>query len=65
MWWLQEPSFFFIVFQIYNVFQYNNPMLHFNTAIQLQHISSPHTLYKSVGVALPQHAANTSGGVPK
>jgi hypothetical protein len=39
-WWLQAPSFFFIVFRIYNVFQYNNPMLHFNTTIQLQHISS-------------------------
>jgi hypothetical protein len=39
-WWLQAPSFLFIICRIYNIFRYNNPMLHFNTAIQSQRISS-------------------------
>jgi hypothetical protein len=51
-----------ITFQIYNVFRYKNLVLHFDTTIQSQYTSSKHTLYKSVGAAPPQHAANTSGG---
>jgi hypothetical protein len=44
-WWLQAPSFFSIIFRIYNVFRYNNPILHFDTAIQSQCICShAHTI---------------------
>jgi hypothetical protein len=44
-WWLHAPSFLSIIFRIYNVFRYNNPILHFDTAIQSQYISShAHTI---------------------
>jgi hypothetical protein len=53
-WWLQAPSFLFIIFRVYNAFRYNNPMLHFNTAIQLQRISShAHTIQIGWGRAAP------------
>jgi hypothetical protein len=53
---------FIIVLRIYIVFQYNNPMLQFNTAIQIQHVSSSAHTIQIGWVASPQHAANTSGG---
>jgi hypothetical protein len=60
--WLQPPSFLLSYFE-YTVF--------FNTIVQCYKLTRQynysmffllHTLYKSVWVASPQHAANTSGG---
>jgi hypothetical protein len=46
--------FIIIVLRIYNVFWYNNPMLQFNTAIQLQHVSSSaHTIQIGWGRVAP------------
>jgi hypothetical protein len=61
-WWLQAPSFFLLYFEY---------ITSFGTAIQCYTLTQQynhniflhtHTLYKSVGVASPQYAANTSGG---
>jgi hypothetical protein len=58
--------FIIIVLLIYNIFQYNNPMLQFNTAIQLQHVSSSaHTIQIGWGRAAPACLKHFRGGVPK
>jgi hypothetical protein len=62
-WWLQSPSFLFIVFRIHNVFRYNNPMLNFNTAIQSQHISShAHAITNRLGSRHPSMPRTLPGG---
>jgi hypothetical protein len=58
--------FFFIVFRIYDIFRYNNPMLHFNTAIQSQLISShAHPIQIGWGRVAPACREHFRGGVPK
>jgi hypothetical protein len=57
---------FIIVLRIYSVFQYKNPMLQFNTAIQIQHVSSSaHTIQIGWGRVAPACCEHFRGGVPK
>jgi hypothetical protein len=62
-WWLQAPSFFFLSYFQYTVY-FGTTIQYYTSTQQYNHnvFLHTHTLYKSVGVAPPQHAANTSGG---
>jgi hypothetical protein len=62
----RHPRFPLITFRIYNVFWYNNLVLHFDTAIQSQYISlQAHTIQIGWSRAAPACREHFGGGVPK
>jgi hypothetical protein len=67
-WWLQAPSFFFLSYFQYTMY-FGTTTQYYTSTQQYNHnvFLHTHTLYKLVGAAPPQHAANTfgGGGVPK